>query len=542
MASRQIYLSRNIFDVAVSGVADGEVLTWDNATEKWIPGTGGGGHIIQDEGVSLTQRTKLNFVGAGVGVTDDVGNDASIVTISGGGGGGHTIQDEGVSLTQRTKLNFVGGGVAVTDDSGNDASIVTISVEAIASGILSQEVYETLTAQVVSGISHFTLSDEVYQNNLRVYYNGIRQQSNHYIVDIDNLGFTTDFVVQVGDEIFVDYEITTTGIGNNILRDYFTNLLDVPNSYTGKANQFVTVNDVESALDFTDPGLISLANEVMNFPSLESANDTQPEWWDESSGNATLTEVDIVGESITETFERGLKVVTIANNEYAYQRYTYADQQRLKSGRVVSCAIAVWSVGGVTARVRLQSSVGSLAVESTTAAAWTIIKLENITIDGTYIDLRFEVDTGTAYFVPLGLHIGPIAFQLKPRGLQWVNKDTPVNIKTLTGLADEATWTDIDVTANSSNLAFKVQITIDILHTNATGWDVFISRNGSAAAADITTRKAALSNTANTERSHNTFLQLMDDLQIFEYYLDRWTGSSTLAEGQIILNAYEEWE
>ena len=192
--------------------------------------------------------------------------------------------------------------------------------------------------------------------------------------------------------------------------------------------------------------------------------------------------------------------------------------------------------------ILLQSSVGSLAVESTTAAAWTIIKLENITIDGTYIDLRFEVDTGTAYFVPLGLHIGPIAFQLKPRGLQWVNKDTPVNIKTLTGLADEATWTDIDVTANSSNLAFKVQITIDILHTNATGWDVFIRRNGSAAAADITTRKAALSNTANTERSHNTFLQLMDDLQIFEYYLDRWTGSSTLAEGQIILNAYEEWE
>src|SRR3972149_9232950 len=87
MASRQIYLSRNIFDVAVSGVADGEVLTWDNATEKWIPGTGGGGgHTIQDEGFSLTQRTKLNFVGAGVGVTDDSGNDASVVTISGGSG------------------------------------------------------------------------------------------------------------------------------------------------------------------------------------------------------------------------------------------------------------------------------------------------------------------------------------------------------------------------------------------------------------------------------------------------------------------------
>lgn len=42
-------------------------------------------------------------------------------------GGGHTIQDEGTPLTQRTNLNFVGAGVAVTDDSGNDATVVTIT-------------------------------------------------------------------------------------------------------------------------------------------------------------------------------------------------------------------------------------------------------------------------------------------------------------------------------------------------------------------------------------------------------------------------------
>ena len=45
----------------------------------------GGGHTIQDEGVTLTQRTKLNFVGAGVTTTDDAGNDATVVTINGGG-------------------------------------------------------------------------------------------------------------------------------------------------------------------------------------------------------------------------------------------------------------------------------------------------------------------------------------------------------------------------------------------------------------------------------------------------------------------------
>ena len=45
---------------------------------------------------------------------------------AGGGGGGHTIEDEGTPLTQRTKLNFVGAGVTVTDDAGDDATVVTI--------------------------------------------------------------------------------------------------------------------------------------------------------------------------------------------------------------------------------------------------------------------------------------------------------------------------------------------------------------------------------------------------------------------------------
>jgi hypothetical protein len=47
--------------------------------------------------------------------------------LSGGGGSGHTIQDEGVSLTQRTNLNFVGPSVTASDDPGNNATLVTIS-------------------------------------------------------------------------------------------------------------------------------------------------------------------------------------------------------------------------------------------------------------------------------------------------------------------------------------------------------------------------------------------------------------------------------
>jgi hypothetical protein len=40
---------------------------------------------VQDEGINLPQRAKLNFVGPGVTATDDVVNNATIVTIPGGG-------------------------------------------------------------------------------------------------------------------------------------------------------------------------------------------------------------------------------------------------------------------------------------------------------------------------------------------------------------------------------------------------------------------------------------------------------------------------
>lgn len=54
------------------------------------------------------------------------GDGTTVGGVAVGAGGGHTIEDEGTPLTQRTNLNFVGGGVTVTDDSGNDRTIVTV--------------------------------------------------------------------------------------------------------------------------------------------------------------------------------------------------------------------------------------------------------------------------------------------------------------------------------------------------------------------------------------------------------------------------------
>jgi hypothetical protein len=52
---------------------------------------------------------------------------ARAVTTGGSGTGGHTIQNEGSNMNGRMKLNFVGSAVNVTDDPGNNATIVTIT-------------------------------------------------------------------------------------------------------------------------------------------------------------------------------------------------------------------------------------------------------------------------------------------------------------------------------------------------------------------------------------------------------------------------------
>lgn len=73
------------------------------------------GHIIQDEGVDLAQQPRLNFVGAGVTVTNDAGNNKTLVTIP---RDGHNIEFEGSDITQRDDLNFTGDAVHVSDSGG----------------------------------------------------------------------------------------------------------------------------------------------------------------------------------------------------------------------------------------------------------------------------------------------------------------------------------------------------------------------------------------------------------------------------------------
>lgn len=284
-----------------------------------------------------------------------------------------------------------------------------------------------------------------------------------------------------------------------------------------------------------------LANEIMNFPSLEGADGTQPEWWAEGDGNATLTEEDVAGEGITENYLRCLKVVTIADAKYAFQRHAYPVQPRVKVGKLLSAIVAVWSVGGVAARVRLQSSVGSLGVSAdTVAAGWTILTVEGVTLDGAFVDLRLEVDSGTAYFVPLGMGIGVRAVPLAPRGLRYRWPDTETTIKTLTGIGDEDTWTDIDCTATTSALAALAVIHANMWEPDAADiFELAFRRNGDGGAGHDVGR---VQGTPLAPRLFADKITILDDSQIFEYKLDRAAGADTLDYGIITLIGWWEWE
>lgn len=91
-------------DQDISVGADVEVTVVTAGSQGPAGGGGGSGHTIQDEGVSLTARTYLNFVGANVTVTDDAGNDATVVTISGSGGGGAVWGSITGTLSNQTDL------------------------------------------------------------------------------------------------------------------------------------------------------------------------------------------------------------------------------------------------------------------------------------------------------------------------------------------------------------------------------------------------------------------------------------------------------
>lgn len=149
-------------------------------------GGGGGGHTIQDEGTPFTQRTYLNFKGAGVTVTDDAGNDATIVTIPGGGGGGSAleVQSEGVSVDAAVEVLNFGASFAISEPVDHEIDI-ELSAAVLASLALADSATQpgdnisTLTndAGFIANLSTFD-TDDLAEGATNLYYTEARVSAN----------------------------------------------------------------------------------------------------------------------------------------------------------------------------------------------------------------------------------------------------------------------------------------------------------------------------------------------------------------------------
>lgn len=279
-----------------------------------------------------------------------------------------------------------------------------------------------------------------------------------------------------------------------------------------------------------------LANEVMNWPAnvgididLVAAN----QWWDSVGTPSTAaTMVDVAGEAgITETWEYAFKCVADANDEGLMQRYTYADQPRIKSGRKLSAIAAVWvATAGKTVTMKLITSASTEVSATATAQAWTIIKCENLTLDGTYVDLQFTADTDTFYVVPLGVNIGEKAVPLPSRALRYVNAYTATVVN---AVDPGAAWTDGDFTASTSNLAAMMHGSMS--YTNgARITPAAVRRNGSSAAWDNST--FVVRNISTTAGGSASFSCILDDGQILEFI-----GSSTAGDTETVTIGVTGW-
>lgn len=187
-----------------------------------------------------------------------------------GGGGGHTIQDNGTPLTQRTNLNFV--GATVTDDAGNDATVITITGGSGTPGFKDQtpqldSTYGLLAGTVNGTNTTFTVSDGAYTSgDLTVYLNGqkMQQGSTADWVETTPASGTFDFIVAplTGDVISVEYggggtlyTDLTEFVDQTAWRLFYSNGSgDVTELALGSSGTYLKSNGATSAPTFDTPG------------------------------------------------------------------------------------------------------------------------------------------------------------------------------------------------------------------------------------------------------------------------------------------------
>lgn len=293
--------------------------------------------------------------------------------------------------------------------------------------------------------------------------------------------------------------------------------------------------------DVTFAGLLAsqLVNEIKGWPPIVNTGDLDALnlWWDKVGTPTTapsVTDTSVAG--LTDDYELCLKVVTDAASEGLSQRFTFADEPRVKAGRTVSALLAIWSVGSVSVTAKLVNSDASeTAAAAVTAAAWTIVEIPAHVLAGTYVDLKVTAGAaGTFYVVPLGMNIGSRGFPLPPRPVRYVDKTTSALVNADPGGAGYAS---LSLQASSSKLTCFGQISIDYNNNTTLNKSVTVRRLGDTYDnyANAVVRNAAVS----VGYTRGSRWVACDDAQNVEWKSDAAAGDSEVVI--IHLTGYQEW-
>lgn len=124
----------------------------------------GTGVFASKSGVDL--RFKSLVAGSNISLSSDANSVTISATGGGGGGGGYdTVLEEGSSLTQRSSLNFIGAGITAADNSGSSRTDVSLDgdLNALAglssTGVVARTATDTYATRTLTGGGGVTVSN-----------------------------------------------------------------------------------------------------------------------------------------------------------------------------------------------------------------------------------------------------------------------------------------------------------------------------------------------------------------------------------------------
>lgn len=185
--------------VGPAGATDGHVALFDGATGKLIKDGGvplTAGHTIADEATPLTQRATLNFVGDGVAVTDDAGNNRTVVTISGAVAAAVKHQ---VVFTVSSGVSLNTGLLQITNEFGSTATLsrMSLRVPVPASGDLTADLNVNGTTVFTTQSNRPVIASGAVYGFTTTFDDTTWGNGEYLTMDVDAVGVANDLVAVV---------------------------------------------------------------------------------------------------------------------------------------------------------------------------------------------------------------------------------------------------------------------------------------------------------------------------------------------------------